>query len=486
MGVRTRAARARAAAQLADDWLWPQWPRPWTTAVGNVGSPHRAVVDPCGLVTPWAAGWSLDWWIGGDDRWHLPSRESGIRQRLVAGTPVIETAMRIPGGDAIQHVYAIRAQEDLVVVEVANHSPVPVALALAVRPANPQGLAVVERIAIRDTTVTVDGRPALLFAKRPTVMAGSTLADGDSAWTVTGGRAGSSLPASLRCKAGLAQAAFVFPLPHGTSISVVLPLGGAAARPELPAVLPSGEDVARSWQAQTRRGMRLVLPPGRLADTVEANRRALLLFHTGDDVRSELHTSDRCRFADAALLLAALERYGFHDDAAEVLRSYPGRRRPDPYDLLGPDAAAEAGDRRALDRVEGMVEAASPTFSWPEAMGPQGLATAEFLILVRNLLVRELRPVGADPAPPALALCTMVPDAWLGQGVEVHDAPTAHGRISFAVRWHGERPALLWELEPHPAVEPVQLRTPGLDPTWSTDAPSGEALLSPVPTRSFS
>ena len=43
----------------------------------------------------------------------------------------------------------------------------------------------------------------------------------------------------------------------------------------------------------------------------------------------------------------------------------------------------------------------------------------------------------------------MLPDAWLGQGIEVHDAPTHHGVLSFAVRWHGDRPALLWELTPH-------------------------------------
>ena len=45
-----------------------------------------------------------------------------------------------------------------------------------------------------------------------------------------------------------------------------------------------------------------------------------------------------------------------------------------------------------------------------------------------------------------LALSPGVPDAWLGQGWEVHDLPTAEGRLSYAIRWHGDRPALLWEL----------------------------------------
>ena len=50
-----------------------------------------------------------------------------------------------------------------------------------------------------------------------------------------------------------------------------------------------------------------------------------------------------------------------------------------------------------------------------------------------------------------------------------------------AIRWHGDRPALLWELHPHDDRGRVRLTTPTLDPSWSSDALSGEALLAPVP-----
>src|SRR5438309_1508886 len=213
IGARTvlRALRTRAAAQLGPDWVWPYWlerqldprsaafvprghlpflanvtQRNWTM-VGNVGSPWEGIVDPRGLVTPWFDGWSLDWWVGADDRWHLPSREVGVRQRLVDSAPVVETVMRVPGGDAVQRVYAVQAHEELVVVEVENASTLPFALALAVRPYNTEGLAVVERIALVDRTVTVDGRPALMFPQAPARMAGSTFLDGDCLGAVVGG-----------------------------------------------------------------------------------------------------------------------------------------------------------------------------------------------------------------------------------------------------------------------------------------------------------
>ena len=68
------------------------------------------------------------------------------------------------------------------------------------------------------------------------------------------------------------------------------------------------------------------------------------------------------------------------------------------------------------------------------------------------------------------------------QGVEVHGAPTVAGTVSFAVRWHGERPAVLWEVIAAPgtaggAIEPPALSCPGLDPAWQASGWTGEALL---------
>src|SRR5581483_8275237 len=694
VGARTvfRALRTRAAAQLGVDWVWPHWLdrqldpaspafvprghlpvltnltlRNWT-AVGNVASTWEAIVDPRGMVTPWFDGWSLDWWIGADDRWHFPSRETAVRQSLVDLSPVVETSMRVPGGDAVQRVYAAvppGGGDDLVVVEIENRSPTPFAVALAVRPYNPEGLAVIERIALHDRTVVVDGRPALLLPSVPPRMAGSTFHDGDVVETVVGGGAGTSFPKQLRCEAGLAQAAFLFPLAHTATLRVAIPLTpvrrtrrrGLARRraermPELSPSLPSAEAVARGWKVQADRGMRLDLPPGRLADAVEANRRFLLVLHDGDEITPGPYTYHRFWFRDAAFMLAALDRYGYHDEVRETLRSYPSRQHVDgfffsqrqewdangcaiwsiaehvrltgddtfaaematavergarwigrkrrskrrrkdaaldglmpasisaehlgPFDyfywddfwslrglrdaaelcrrvgndseaasfedeaasldaaimrsldlvaerlgtrampagprrridpgvigslvacfplgLLAADHPAvaataevvrdrfcigpaffqgishtglgtyltmqlaavelEAGDRRAMERLAWLVAAARDTFTWPEAIHPQlgtvcmgdghhGWAAADFLSFVRTMLVRETADGG-------LAICSMVPDDWSGQNFAVHDAPTHHGRLSFAVRWHGDRPALLWELEGRP------------------------------------
>ena len=376
IGARTvfRALRTRGAAQIGPDWVWPYWlerqldptspafvprghlpfltnmtHRNWT-AVGNLDSPWEAIVDPRGLVTPWFDGWSLDWWVGADDRWHLPSREVNVRQRLVADTPVVETAMRVPGGDIVERVYAVRRSStegagELVVAEIENAGKVPVALALAVRPYNPEGLSVIERLGLHDgTTVTVDGRVALLLPKAPARVAGSTFHDGDSAGAVMAGAAVERWRGTVRDPAGLAQAAFVYPLAHGATLRAAMPLvperrtrrrGEARRRvadaPDLPRALPPAEAVARGWQSQSARGLRMELPDGRLAAAVDANRRFLLLLHDGDEITPGPSTYHRFWFRDAAYLLAALDRYGYHDEVAQVLRSYPGRQHADGF-----------------------------------------------------------------------------------------------------------------------------------------------------------
>jgi hypothetical protein len=62
--------------------------------------------------------------------------------------------------------------------------------------------------------------------------------------------------------------------------------------------------------------------------------------------------------------------------------------------------------------------------------------------------------------------------AWLGRHLAVHDVPVRRGLVSFALRWHGARPALLWDVPPGSLV-----RAPVLDSGWSSRDAAGEALL---------
>lgn len=689
---------------LAQDWIRPYWlerqldprspaylpqamvaeqrnivDRTWT-AIGNIGSPHRAIVDQRGLLTPWPGGWSLDWWIGAEDRWHFPSREPSVRQALVGTSPVVETLMRVPGGDAIARCYAVMGAEgfgDVAIMEIENRSAVPFAVAFAIRPYNADRLAPISAIepnAAADL-ITVDGVPALYMPRPPSGGAGSRGADGDVVTRITGGQAPGPF-AGVSCPDGAAQAAVVFALSHTATIRVAVPLAPIGRRSPVrrPGALPSAAAVARAWDTQARRGLRMVLPPGRLADALEANRKHLLLAFGGDEVVISPSTDAPAERRDEALVLGAFERFGFGSEVAEILAtladqqapngsfaevhdgpgatgavlatlathwrmsrdvetrdatvdlvamaarwiagycgSHRGRRsglagllptsrvqhhvahdeelwclrglldaaellsasgrdrdgaaalaaaatlrasldasigsmkdfacgsqavpvRPpdnesvdvlcgaEPLRVLSPEhpritaaieqlrhhstpgralldgvaqtglqplhtlqlAAVESarGDLAALDRLRWLIEVSSQTYTWGAALHPvtaQGCGgeghdvrvAAALLCLVRDLLVREAPP--GDP--PGLVLLGVMPPEWIGHGLELHDAPTEYGVLSFAVRWHGERPALLWDLRVHPDLGPVMITAPGIDREWATSELKGEVLL---------
>jgi hypothetical protein len=421
--------------------VWPSASTSEATPIGNLWSARTATVDAHGLVTPWPAGWSLDWWIGADDRWHVPSREAAVRQTLVDDVPVVETAMRVPGGDAVHRAYAVRphggAPDELAVVEIENASRLPFVVALAIRPYHGDGVSRVRRISLDRATAAVDGRPALLLPRPPALIAESTGAAGDCAAAVFGGAARADFGSGPQCRDGRAQAAFLFPLAHAATLRAAMPLWPGRDAPVPAGALPSAGQVARGWVAQLRRGMRADFPDQRLAAAVSANRAFLLL------------GGER---GPAAERLAALEAFGFHDEAASLRASVKRRSR---------GSSAKAPDADELVRL---LAAASPTWAWPD------VTPAAFLLAVRSLLV-------AEPAVGAVALCPAWPAGWIGRPLEVHAAPTAAGLVSYAVRWHGERPALLWELELLDAAAPVRISVPGLDPAWSSTERRGEALL---------
>jgi hypothetical protein len=668
------------------------------TMVGNLATPERVAVDPRGLVTPIDASWSLDWWIGAEDRWHVPSRATGVRQRLVDGAPVVETAMRVPGGDAIARTYGMTSTTlgPCAVIEIRNATTIPFAVVIAVRPFGPLGHLPIHDIALDAGVVTIDGTPSIVFAKPPGRVAMANQAAGDSATHIFAGRApavGAS-PVSVRCEAGWATASFVFPLAHTAVARVVVPLrpppaAGRRGRDRtsltFPVVIPTSDQVASGWAVQSRRSLLLSLPDDRLMAALEAAIRHLLLVHGGEDL--VLWPDRELDLDAAATVLDALGAFGFDPEVSQVLTGWTdlqaldgtfqgadqrldanaavlgavathwlrtrdtelvesmigplakgahwidkrrGSRRarrdagaegllpdgaapdyagptgsyfrdaarsaralrdlapaldgagqpevaadvrrfaaalvqsldrafatvaaetggaipPTPtrrldagtvanlalvsplgahratdpavsatIDLvrdhltlgaavvqgvghvgLSPDltmqlgsAELERGELACLDRLAWMVDIGGDTVGWPTAVLPNSgggsagrpndpVALARFVTLVRRLAVRELE--ADDGTVVGLALCTVVPPRWLGQSVDVRDAPTALGRCSFSVRWHGDRPALFWEIEPHPGVTTATITAPGLDPAWSSNELHGEVLLTAVP-----
>ena len=75
----------------------------------------------------------------------------------------------------------------------------------------------------------------------------------------------------------------------------------------------------------------------------------------------------------------------------------------------------------------------------------------------------------------AAILSRSIPNRWLGVDLAAYSLTADAVRtVSCAVRWHGEHPALLWEVVGPPGLH---LSAGRFDSTWSSNESSGETLL---------
>jgi hypothetical protein len=391
------------------------------TTTGVAGRSWRADVTPWGAIEPWDGSSSLDWFVAADDRWHVPSREPAVRQQRLSGTAVVETRVRVPTGDAIQRVFSVADSGGLTVVEVENDSTLPIAVAFAGR----------------DDVLT--DRPVATVPIE-----------------------GIELPSPR----------IVLPVGHRTTVRVAIAHDGSRSD-GLPVSLPSATQVVSGWLALTATASRLDLPATdrgwALAEAVTAARCELALGVCPS------RADDPAGFVVA---LRELSRIGELSDIGE--RDDLLIEVADAVSLFAPtpgwncdvalDAArrllAEAGETRAVGDVERILRRRERTAR--PGTPPDGVWCIPWL---EEGLARhgELLPYGLPPG-------------WLGANFEVFGLPIGpRSRVDYAVRWHGERPALLWDV----TGDPVELTAPLVAPLWRTVDAKGEVLW-PAPSASFS
>ncbi len=314
-------------------------------ALGALTSGVIATVDDHGRVTRGDA--VLDWRVRTDE-WIAPS-DVRVRQTRVGVAPIAETAVRVPGGEAVQRAYALGDATRTVVVEVENASPNAIAVGFVV----PDSAGVVCSWAPKPARTEADGLVVFPIAHR------------------------------MRVRCAIADAAV-----------------DAAA-------LVDTDAVERAWDRILDRGMQTELPVDLQGKVDQARVDALLA-------------------APSAETFVALEEWGFDDEAVAMWARLGSRDR-------------RRARKRAVDT------------------GVLGSTRAALI---------------SDDERGTIDLVPGFRTEWLGQHLAAHAIPLRNGRCSFAIRWHGARPALLWDV---PAG--MQLRTPTLDPSFETHEPVGESLL---------
>jgi hypothetical protein len=299
-----------------------------------LGSRLRADVTAWGDVVPWDGSPTLAWYVAADDRWHSPASEPAVRQVRLAGAPVFETRVRVPGGDAVQRVWSGADGGGRTLVEVTNDSPLPIAVAFT-----------------RDDLLTTRS-PAQVPVE------------------------GITLPAST----------IVLPVGHRASIAVALDhRGGGPGR--LPPGWPTAEATARGWMALAERASRVELPKAAAAEQlVTARAEVLLAGPPAADVDPAGHL---LAVAELVRLGEPLDSVDSVDEVAAAVHAIARCQGWDVDAALDASAVvlARAGEDRAghdLARIVAGRKSATPPN--PAASGIRAVAAVERRLLCRGQL----------------------------------------------------------------------------------------------------
>ena len=391
----------------------------------------------------------LRWFVAADDRWYRPSRETTVRQREISSVPVIETRIKVPGGDAVQRVYGVADFGGAIVVEVFNDSSLPFAVAF-------------DR-----------GDIAAMREPSPTGVQGIDLPVGS----------------------------VVFPVGHHATMRVAILIGDLErnlerkiSAQELES-LPSFEQVERGWLAALRVASRVDVPEASW-ESILTTQRCKLLLTAGGGTTGNGESGRDDDFVD--LILDRAERVKLGDKADQwvdevaaatesVIRRCAKNRNAKWFDeraiVLASMVLNRAGEKRGQKDI---AQAWSRVVSDAVGSGDFGSVLRVDAEVGRDQIanfsgVRQIAWVEsqlvAQRHDGVIEICPRGIDAtWLGANFECHRlVASAEHLISFAVRWHGEKPALLWEID-GPAG--ARVAASAVDGTFSSVEMRGETLLS--------
>src|SRR5262245_9495508 len=304
------------AIQSNRDWVWPFWVesqfnprlksflprghslsqinlthRNWTI-LGSLGKFDRAVVDPCGLITPWMGGWSLDCWLATKGNLIVPSRQRQIKQTIHARFPQVNTRFQSDGFRMKMPACVVSVSGESVMLARAqiqnrNSEPATVRFFYSIRPYNPEGISLIRQLDITDNCVwRVNGQLAMILLQVPNRSYCSDLRKGDVSLTLPEALTSSRVVCKTGMATGLAE--YVLDLKPQqnsdfTALLTLTPNSRLSPREVLSSFNPAGlrHQLRKSWSRRLSQGSSFHFPKEKLDESFEANKMYLHMFDRG-------------------------------------------------------------------------------------------------------------------------------------------------------------------------------------------------------------
>ena len=236
------------------DWVWPFWverqfnphdkafiPRAFSlthinlthrnwTAVGLPDFSDFPIVDPCGLVTPFFDGWSVDAWIVHEKHTFIPSRLVHVDQKLdIEDTFAVLTTPRSKEF-SLESRTEVKAGEDPVCAITFSAQAIQKSwLMICIRPYNPEGVSFIKDISRLEDAEgwSVNKKNDVELDKKPFRYIFANYNSGDLCDKVCSPEAENQNVSAISCSTGMATSAALYPLEPGqkqNQVTVRIPL----------------------------------------------------------------------------------------------------------------------------------------------------------------------------------------------------------------------------------------------------------------------
>lgn len=408
--------------------------------LGVRGSAAGAVVAVDTSIHVDGTGQPLRWFVMSEDRLHTPADEPSLRVSTPDGAPVVTQRIALPGGDAALTTWMVADDGGSVVVEFANESP-------------------------RACALIIDGPPAR-SQQQPRPVAGV-----------------SGVPATARS----------YSVGHRTTTRFVVGRGSTE-----PQHLPAADRVLAGWVAASATASSVDIPGTTLSAALVAARSRIAVAHDHEWEQLLEHAPDLgvLGLAERARMGETLGEWSapVADAVARIARATRTMRGPRGRAIRAVQQAAHAlslsGERRGADDADDVWrrisaphpirDAAPDPLAAHDLGGPQRFDLATAIDVAAGIEQRFVRATSAGDGGIILDLfASGLPAPWRGIDgrVEKLSAGPRHS-LSFAMRWHGPRLAILWECA---GPAPVTIRAERIDPAWSVTGMRGDALLEVTP-----
>jgi hypothetical protein len=334
------------------DWVWPYWvarqfdpgddsflPRAFSfshvnlthrnwTAVGVPGLDAFPIIDPRGMITPREDRWSLDWWfLPSEGEPFYPSQtktalqtlsfDRGLEVITVAGREGLQLETRAWVELDSKQRPTLKLQANVTTDKIGR-------LVLAVRPANPEGVAFIDEIKrTSDNQLAAGTAPPIRLDPIAPRWIFSTFEKGDISSCLRDFTDEENDKVShVKCPAGLATAGVIYPVAASQSrvVTASMPLGGEK----------TASPVTISWNDALAGTPALECPDANWIFLHESALRTLVLLSPGE-IYPGPYTYRRFWFRDACLIMNGLIAANLHERARRALEKFPARQRRDGY-----------------------------------------------------------------------------------------------------------------------------------------------------------